>query len=378
MRRRNHYGYGAYRGKSKLRTFLKFIIAVLAVVLVLLVAAFFFLQRYMVVSSTGGIYFDLPFLNREEESPPPSESGEAPSIVVVSPTPELTPTPTPEPDPVYTRAVALPDSLISGGGVQNLYTAGGEALAAYTGGHDAAPILTMKGIDGLLGYASSQTTAQAVGASPADEARNGELATLCSAMDTAAYVSCFRDNTAPYQNNRLALRTSIGNWRGPGEIRWMTPENSDVRDYLAGVCGELAQLGFDEIILDYAAFPTEGDLSLILTGDRYNPDTFSQTVDAFYQQVRQAIGTGTDAPLLSIVTDKTTLAQGSNSLSGQTLSGLCAAADRLYVKLDGGDPADYYPALRDAGMENPEEDLVVILDQAPAGDLPYSWAVLPE
>ena len=38
----------------------------------------------------------------------------------------------------------------------------------------------------------------------------------------------------------------------------------------------------------------------------------------------------------------------------------------------------YYPALREAGMENPEEDLVVILDQAPTGDLPYSWAVLPE
>ena len=378
MRRRNHYGYGAYRGKSKLRTFLKFVIAVLAVVLVLLVGAFFFLQRYMVVSSTGGIYFDLPFLNREEESPPPSETEETPSIVVVSPSPTPEPTPSPEPEPVYTRAVALPDSLIASGGVQNLYAAGGLDLTAYTGGSDAAPILTMKGIDGLLGYTSAQTVAQSVGASSADTARNGDLTALCSAMDTAAYVSCFRDNTAPYQNNQLALRTSIGNWRGPGEIRWMTPENADVRAYLAGVCSELAGLGFDEIILDYAALPTEGDLSLILTGDPYNPDTFSQTVDAFYQQVRQAIGTGENAPLLSIVTDKTTLAQGSNPLSGQTLSGLCAAADRLYVKLDGGDPADYYPALREAGMENPEENLVVILDQAPIGDLPYSWAVLPQ
>ena len=378
MRRRNHYGYGAYRGKSKLRTFLKFVIAVLAVVLVLLVGAFFFLQRYMVVSSTGGIYFDLPFLNREEESPPPSETEETPSIVVVSPSPTPEPTPSPEPEPVYTRAAALPDSLIAGGGVQNLYAAGGLDLTAYTGGSDAVPILTMKGIDGLLGYTSAQTVAQSVGASSADTARNGDLTALCSAMDTAAYVSCFRDNTAPYQNNQLALRTSIGNWRGPGEIRWMTPENADVRAYLAGVCSELAGLGFDEIILDYAAFPTEGDLSLILTGDRYNPDTFSQTVDAFYQQVRQAIGTGEGAPLLSIVTDKTTLEQGSSALSGQTLSGLCAAADRLYVKLDGGDPADYYPALREAGMENPEEDLVVILDQAPSGDLPYSWAVLPK
>ena len=74
MRRRNHYGYGAYRGRSKFRTFLKFVIAVLAVVLALLVGAFFFLQRYMVVSSTGGIYFDLPFLDREVE-PAPSGGG---------------------------------------------------------------------------------------------------------------------------------------------------------------------------------------------------------------------------------------------------------------------------------------------------------------
>ena len=41
MRRRNHYGYGAYRGRSKFRTFLKFVIAVLAVVLALLVGGLF-------------------------------------------------------------------------------------------------------------------------------------------------------------------------------------------------------------------------------------------------------------------------------------------------------------------------------------------------
>ena len=94
MRRRNHYGYGAYRGRSKFRTFLKFVIAVLAVVLALLVGAFFFLQRYMVVSSTGGIYFDLPFLDREEE-PAPSGGGaeETPPLVVV--TPRRSPHPSP-------------------------------------------------------------------------------------------------------------------------------------------------------------------------------------------------------------------------------------------------------------------------------------------
>ena len=47
MRRRNHYGYGAYRGKSKFRTFLKFLIAVLAVVLVLLVAGGWMLETLL-------------------------------------------------------------------------------------------------------------------------------------------------------------------------------------------------------------------------------------------------------------------------------------------------------------------------------------------
>ena len=53
----------------------------LAVVLALLVGAFFFLQRYMVVSATGGIYFDLPFLDREEESMPPDDTEETLSLI---------------------------------------------------------------------------------------------------------------------------------------------------------------------------------------------------------------------------------------------------------------------------------------------------------
>ena len=336
MRRRNHYGYGAYRGKSGMRTFLKFVIAVLAVVLVLLVGAFFFLQRYMVVSSSGDIYFDLPFLNREEASAPPDDTEETPSIVVVSPTPESTPdlTPVPSPDPVYTRAVSLPDSLIAGGGVQNLYAAGGEALTAYTGGSEAAPILTMKGIDGLLRFTSGQTIAQSVGASSGDTARNGDLTALCSAMDTAAYVSCFRDNTAPYQNNRLALRTSIGNWRGPGEIRWMTPENADVRAYLAGVCGELAGLGFDEILLECAAFPTGGNLAGLQVGDAYDPDRLSQWEEAFLEEVARALEPS-DA-VLSLRVDRANLEEGGGGLTPELLA---EYAGRLWVEEDGDSPA---------------------------------------
>lgn len=62
------YGYGSYRGRSRLRTVLKTIIVLLAVILVLAVAALLFLQRYMVFSADG-VRFELPFLQQDGGDP---------------------------------------------------------------------------------------------------------------------------------------------------------------------------------------------------------------------------------------------------------------------------------------------------------------------
>ena len=62
------YGYGSYRGRSRLRTVLKMIIVLLAVILVLAVAALLFLQRYMVFSADG-VRFELPFLQQDGGGP---------------------------------------------------------------------------------------------------------------------------------------------------------------------------------------------------------------------------------------------------------------------------------------------------------------------
>ena len=52
-RLRSSYGYGSYRGRSKLRTFLTVVIVILLVVLLLAVAAFFLLQKYIVYTDDG-------------------------------------------------------------------------------------------------------------------------------------------------------------------------------------------------------------------------------------------------------------------------------------------------------------------------------------
>lgn len=382
---RRNSGYGTYRGKSKFRTFLKIVIAVLLIVLALLVAAFFFLQQYMVISADG-IRFEIPFF---QEQPSPTVSD--PVLVTPSTPVIVTPSPEPEPEPVYARMITLPDDLIAEGRVKGLVfdVTDEEILAQYPGVKEADRLIfCMKGWDGQLRYVSGVPLAKEVRASSGDTSRNEGIAETndgnAGVLFNIAYLSCFRDNTAPYNQNNLALRTSIGNWRGPGDVRWMSPQVEAARQYVADLCAELAGMGFRELLLDNAAFPPEGNLNLLVEGDRYDPAAFESTVTGFYRQVREALEAyygprfGGEPFKLGIVTDKTTLDDGVNPLTGQSLDALCQYADRIYVDLEGADPAGYYEKLEAAGMENPGEDLVVILDAPPAGDVAYSWAVLPE
>ena len=85
---RKNYGYDSYRGRSPLRSVLKWIIALLTAVLVLTVAALLWLQQFMVYSSEGG---RLVFPWTEQNTPSASPSAEwespgvSPTVVVVTP-----------------------------------------------------------------------------------------------------------------------------------------------------------------------------------------------------------------------------------------------------------------------------------------------------
>lgn len=85
---RKNYGYDSYRGRSPLRSVLKWIIALLTAVLVLTVAALLWLQQFMVYSSEGG---RLVFPWTEQNAPSASPSAEwespavSPTVVVVTP-----------------------------------------------------------------------------------------------------------------------------------------------------------------------------------------------------------------------------------------------------------------------------------------------------
>ena len=359
---RTSYGYDTYRGRTKLQTALTALIVILLVVLALAVAAFFFLQRYMVYTDDGQAHLELPFLQRETPAPPVPTQDQP--LVIVTAEPEITPTPEPEPTPEPLPAV-VPVSLfraaVTEGSAQRLVTAAGGNAA----------LLNMKANDGSLGYVSSLPRAISAGTSAAEPALNGQIGAITATdLYTIARVSCFKDNLAPKTDNSLAIRTNSGyNWRDGDDTRWMNLSVPAVREYVTGVCGELAGLGFDEILLDNSGWPTTGHLEYIKVGEAYDPADLTAGVETFYREVREALK---DRNVLLSVSVPAAALTGADGSSGQTAALLGQYADRVYV-MGAEAPGACDQVLSEAGLTG---SAVIYVDPA-AADLSTTGKLVP-
>lgn len=312
------YGYGSYRGRGGTSAFLKGVIVVLVVILVAAVAAFFFLQRYMVYSDDGTAYLDLPFLREEAptQSLPPVVT---PSAVPIA-TPEPEPTPTPRPERIL--PVSLPWEALYDGTAAELVKEGGGTAALFD----------MKRDSGELGWVSGQALAIAAKVSSADTAVN--VAMTAAAESDGVYriarVSCFKDDLLSNADTTLAVTTNSGyRWTDPEKIHWVSPTSETVRAYLVELCLELSELGFDEILLDNAGYPTQGKLGYIRKGEAYNAEEFETVISGFYADVASALeGTGV---VLSVVYDPETTA-----LSGQSEAGIGGAGALAVTRDEAG------------------------------------------
>ena len=123
-------------------------------------------------------------------------------------------------------------------------------------------VLPMKDPDGSLGYVSAVARAADVGASSGDPDRNEALRSLndTPGLYTVAQVSCLRDGALGTAEPDLGLhRVSGSPWRDEAGQTWLDPTQETVQTYLIGLCRELADLGFDEILLTHCAYPTQGE-----------------------------------------------------------------------------------------------------------------------
>lgn len=312
------YGYSAYHGRSPLQKALRIFLIVLLVLIVLGVAAFIYLQQYIVVSSDG-VYLDLPFMhdNSPSSTPLPSSS---PNFVVSSPEPTPTPSSTPALNPV-----ALPaGALIDGSALQLVADAGGDCA-----------LFDMKtDVTDLNFTSAANPIAQAV-YNPQTPGLNDAIRKMnqTDGLYTVARVSCFKDAYIFLYNDTFPIRTNGDyRWTGPDTLMWISPTNPAVQDYIIQICVELAQLGFDEILLDNAGYPNQGNLHYIRWDANYDPSQFSTVIGGFYSKLSSALAEYDVA--LSVVTTPEAMA-GNDLLTGQTPDNL-AGFSRLWIADESG------------------------------------------
>ena len=124
------------------------------------------------------------------------------------------------------------------------------------------------------------------------------------------------------------------------------PGKAAAREYLVQLCKECAELGFDEILLDYCTYPVHGRLDRIDYGSVTN---LTDTLSVFVEGVREALPKTTALSVL--VRDQVTTDANDG---GVTLALLTEHFDRIYVDTDTVDaaalqgllPADFDPVTR--------------------------------
>lgn len=194
-----------------------------------------------------------------------------------------------------------------------------DRAGALSAGYDSV-VLPMQEEDGRLNYVSALPLAVESGASWGDPTRNESLRALNARADlhTVAELSCLRDRVLGQNDPALFLRRVSGSpWRDGAGYGWLDPANDRVGAYLVGVCRELADLGFDEIVLTHCAYPTAGAVACLRPlGDK------TGTLETLVRQLQGAVADwGTEVSLRACPD-----ADEAASASGQTEALLAVGA----------------------------------------------------
>ncbi len=308
-------GYSHYRGR-RMPFGRKAAIAGMTVVL-LLCCMYLAVSRYAEFDSEGNLSFDLPW-QKEETGEQEQEKVDV-SLVKKDPV-----------DPLEEmHAVEL--------SAETLRSRADEGAWWESEGYNAV-ILRLKEKDGLLRYESAVAPEGRVQESALTRT---ELETLlASGVYAVAKISCFRDSAAG-----LADMAGMGLCQNSGYIwydheneHWLDPGKDAAQEYLLSICGELAEMGFDEIVLENAGYPVKGRLNkaapVEVNREKRIGDFLERAVSVTKERRAR----------LSLVLEEETLLAGGNETAGLRLKDVMEGVQRIYVASE--DPAAAETALR--------------------------------
>lgn len=365
MRSKGYRAGGTYRGRRGSSSALKVLIVILAALLLSGVLSVLLLGRYIEYTDNG-VRLVLPWMeeaesdDRTDTEPDPSQN------LIISEEPISSEEPQPEP-------VAIP-----GGAVEVAVSAILDGTASELAGENAI-VVTVKDMEGHLAWQSSSPyVIQAKGGE--GESLNGDAAfsqavrRLAEREDVylVARVSCFCDLWMCVYDRSMILSTPSGKiWYDTKGMPWLSPANEDAVDYINGLCLELAELGFDEILLECAGFPESGRLSAVEANENYPAEDLTGAVARWLSDLTELLS---DSDVfLSVRADRKDLDDCPSGRNAEILGGV----RRVWVD-ESEDMERWREALTLAGVEDGAERLVLILsdgdDERPAS----GWAVLED
>ena len=167
-------------------------------------------------------------------------------------------------------------------------------------------VLQMKPASGALSWKSGVELAVEIGASGTEELADVIRELRDDGIRFAAAVSCCADTKLAQAKSDLALMTA-GSAYADGSGYWVNPANDAVRQYIAALCKELAEMGFAKF-LRRSLHGTK--LSIICSVDSAAYDRASQTGQdlSLLPRVFDRMCFFTDAATLTLLQEKLTAA----------------------------------------------------------------------
>ena len=333
MRRRNRMGYRGYQGRGGASTFLKILVCILAI---LVVGG----GGYLLALNNGGALPSWLPQGQTTDTPQTPVSDTTTQAPDPSDAPEPSPTPSQEPEEEIRAVNVTVDQLLDGSAQTLAQQAGCNAVAVQ-----------VKGEWGKVQWPSQVSLARQLGTVSTTQSLNQALSAL-AAQDIylVARVDCFRDQALSAANvgSSLLMTRGSNRWYDSKGMSWVSPVNTQVRQYLTELCVELSQMGFDELVLDSAYFPDQGEVHVLAQSTNY-PDTRTTVVEQFWQELTQALE-GTEVRLSAQVRGDSLVEGGITS--GMTPQLLDQYAQRVWVTLDEGTTQTQVSSvLTQAGMD---------------------------
>ena len=341
-------GPEVYRGRRKRLNVLGVVFGALAALILLTVVLFFGLQKYIVFEHDG-VRVALPGAAAGEDGALPNDEtapGQVNAVLEIT-DPDYSAVPAAAGEGLADMAaVFVPAQDVSMSGV-------GRYMSVMSSYGANALVLEVKPVSGQLVWASSSPTAAAY-------SLNGtlDLEAMVAALRQqdeddelylVAQLSCCIDGLLAERCPSAALRFATGAAYADSEGAWLDPYSATVSAYLSELCSELAEMGFDELLLKSLSLPITEE-AIGFSVELSSTPTPEAAVCGLAVELTNALE-AYDIPVSAIL-DTTSLRSGLADKSGQNLElfgkvfdRLCSATDSAWLSGVDRDSIDQYLSL---------------------------------